>query len=212
MFYKKSFLALPFFLGGCCSIVIPPVTLTGSKTAVEKQILGDSAELEKDVWMVASARTASRVKMDYSEEETQKETVEEKGLAYEAFLILETFGKKLRELKKDRVVGENNKGLLSNLLLEKNWQVSTEIRQKYDEKLKDDIDKGLPYRTLIETVEQVNRARRLLAQAYIENQKKANPKFSATEQEVLLLQKIKYHENALKGEILQADDGRWYIK
>ncbi|MCS6984932.1 MAG: hypothetical protein NZM25_07405 [Leptospiraceae bacterium] len=203
---------LAFFLSGCCSIVIPPVTLTGSKTAAERQIIGESAELEKDVWLVASARTASRVKLDYRDENESATQFVEGGYAYEAFLILDTFEKKLKELKKDRVVGENNRGLVSNLLLEKNYTVPENIRQKYDEKLKDDLDKGLPYRTLVETVEQINRARLLLARAYIENQKKANPNFKAKEEEILVSQKASYQEAALKGEMIQLDDGRWIAK
>ncbi len=207
-----SVMAAMFVLQSCCSIVIPPVTLTGSKTAVERQIIGDQPELEKDVWMVASAKTASRVPLEFEQEEVRRRVAVENANAYEAFVILEGFQKKLQQLKADRVVGENNQGLVSNLLAEKNYTVPAAMLKKYDERNKDDLDKGLEYRTLVETVEQINKARTLLARAFIENQKKSNPQFKATEKEVLASQKQKYHDAALKGEILQNDAGVWAPK
>lgn len=43
----------------CISIVPPAVNLTGEKTSVERQIVGDYEEIEKDAWTVSSVKTAS---------------------------------------------------------------------------------------------------------------------------------------------------------
>jgi hypothetical protein len=52
------------FLAGCSSapscinIVPPDVVLTGDKTIVERHIVGDYMELEKDAWTVSSVKTS----------------------------------------------------------------------------------------------------------------------------------------------------------
>ena len=42
----------------CISIVPPPVNLTGEKTSVERQIVGDYEEIEKDAWAISSVKTS----------------------------------------------------------------------------------------------------------------------------------------------------------
>ena len=43
----------------CISIVSPNVNLTGEKTAIERQIVGDYMELEKDAWTLSSIKTTT---------------------------------------------------------------------------------------------------------------------------------------------------------
>lgn len=203
-----------FIVSGCCSFVIPPVTLTGNKTAIEKQIIGEPNELEKDVWMVSSAKTTNRDTVTSSEEqkEDQKELQKQNQLVYQAFGLLEAFDDKLKNLKSDRVVGENNKGKLQNLLQVNSVQLPDEIKKKYDQALKDELIKGKPYRTLIETVEQVNKARDMLIEGYLVAKKRESKEYSGTRKDIALIQKQKFHEAALKGEYLQNDAGNWYQK
>jgi len=210
LFQVSLFSVLIFFMENCCSIIIPPVTLTGNKTAIEKQIIGPENELEKDVWMISSAKTTSHASLDV---ETKKEAEkrQEDTFAYEALAILDHFRENLRQLKADRIVGENNKGLISNLR-DENVEIADEIRKKYNPELADDYEKGLPIRTLTETVKQINIAREMLIKGYIENQKLKNPSYKPDMKELNNLQKQKYQEAALQGEYVQNDAGKWNQK
>jgi hypothetical protein len=193
------------------TIVVPPVTITGQKTATERQIIGEQTELEKDVWMISSAKTSEHAALDAKPKEIRNSMEQENANTYRAFLKFDLFSAHLAQLKKDRVVGENNKGFVANLLLE-SAEVPAESKKKYDAELADEPDLGRPYRTLIQTVKEINEARILAARGYVESQKRANKEFKATEKEVLAAQKSKHQQSALKGEMIQADDGAWAPK
>jgi len=193
------------------TIVVPPVTITGQKTATERQIIGEQTELEKDVWMISSAKTSEHAALDAKPKEIRNSMEQENANTYRAFLKFDLFSAHLAQLKKDRVVGENNKGFVSNLLLEK-AEIAAEARKKYDAELADEPDLGRPYRTLVQTVKEINEARVLAARGYVESQKRTNKEFKATEKEVLASQKDKYQHSALKGEMIQNDDGTWAPK
>ncbi len=42
----------------CLSVVPPSLNLTSDKTVVERQIIGDYMELEKDAWIISSVKTS----------------------------------------------------------------------------------------------------------------------------------------------------------
>jgi hypothetical protein len=42
-----------------CTIVPPKINMTGEKTVIERQIIGDYMELEPDAWIVSSVKTLS---------------------------------------------------------------------------------------------------------------------------------------------------------
>jgi hypothetical protein len=193
------------------TIVVPPVTITGQKTAIEKQIIGEQTELEKDVWMISSAKTAEHAEMDAKPKEIRRSMEQENANTYRAFLKFEMFSGHLAQLKKDRVVGENNKGFVANLLNEK-AAIPEETRKKYTAANADEPELGRPYRTLLQTVKEINEGRILAARGYVQNQKRANAAFKATEKEVLASQKDKYQQASLKGEWVQAEDGTWTVK
>jgi len=193
------------------TIVVPPVTITGQKTAIERQIIGEQTELEKDVWMISSAKTAEHADLENKPKETRRNLEKENQYTYRAFLKFDLFSGHLSQLKKDKVVGENNKGYVSNLLNEK-AEIPAEAKQKYAADLADEPEKGRPYRTLIQTVKEINEGRTLAAKGYVISQKRANKDFKATEKEVLLSQKDKYHQAALRGEMVQGEDGAWSEK
>jgi len=210
--YPVSLLILAGICARCFgTIVVPPVTITGQKTAIEKQIIGEQTELEKDVWMISSAKTAEHAELDNKPKEVRRSMEQENANTYRAFLKFELFAAHLVQLKKDRVVGENNKGYVSNLLTEK-IDVPEEMRKKYSSENADEPELGRPHRTLVQTVKEINEARTLAARGYVQNQKRANKAFKATEKDVLISQKEKYQQAALKGELIQGDDGKWIVK
>lgn len=193
------------------TIVVPPVTITGQKTATEKQIIGEQTELEKDVWMMSSARTAEHAALETKPKEFRQSMEQENAHTYRAFLKFEMFSAHLTQLKKDRVVGENNKGFVANLFAER-AEISSEMRKKYSAELADEPELGRPYRTLIQTVKEINAGRILAAKGYVESQKRANKAFKATEKDILTSQKEKYQQSALKGEMIQSLDSSWAPK
>jgi len=201
-----------FSLQFCCSIVIPQISLTGNKTAIEKQILGDSTELEKDVWMISSAKSVAIKKAKDAGTKENIQKIKENRLTFEGFAIIDAFSSKLESLKKDKVVGESNKGLLTNLLAVKEITIKPVMLKKYNEKLKDDVRLGRKYRTLIETIKQINRARNLLIEGYIQRKKQTNKKFKANINALRSVQRKKYHAEALKGEYLQMNNNTWSQK
>ncbi len=205
-----------FFLNSCCSFVIPPVTLTGNKTAIEKQIIGEQNELEKDVWMISSAKTAGKVEdqsKDPKATQDQKLKTEENRYTNEAFLIMDVYAEKLAKLKADKVVGEDNKGYVASLIENETVRksLSKEILEKYNPQFEDDMEKGKDYRTLKETVAQINIARDLIIQGYMANQQRAGSK-KIKKEEVGIIQKNKFHEASLKGEYIQDASGNWSQK
>lgn len=201
------------FSTGCFgTIVVPPVTITGQKTATEKQIIGEQTELERDVWMISSAKSTEHVALEARPRQERNSLEIENAYTFRSFLKLELFSAHLAQLKKDRVVGENRQGFVSNLLEEKNVVLPEEIRKKYSAEFADDPELGRPYRTLVQTVKEINEARLLAAKGYIESQKRANKNFKATEKEILAAQAEKYRQAALKGEMVQNDSGEWVVK
>lgn len=193
------------------TIVVPPVTITGQKTATEKQIIGEQTELERDVWMISSAKTAEHAELESKPKAVRESIQKENTYTYRAFLKFELFSPHLTQLKKDHVVGEDNKGFVANLLAER-AEISPEIRRKYSAELADEPESGRPYRTLIQTVREINEARVLAAKGYVESQKRSNKDFKATDKDILASQKDKYQQAALKGEWIQASDGSWSAK
>lgn len=93
-----------FLVLSACSIKAPEVSVTGEKTALEREVLGAYHEMQEDVWMVASARSASEKKaVPLSPEKRQ---------VLDA-LQQQKFNKDdIDEYKKKGYIGENNQGFL----------------------------------------------------------------------------------------------------
>jgi hypothetical protein len=208
-FLKNIFLLFPvFFLGQCITIQLPPITVTGTKTAAEKQIIGEQRELEKDVWMISSAKTTTSVAMAVSEDATAVEKKpEEATIAFKGFAIIDAFAEEFSELKKDGVAGENRDGLVSNLLNETSIVLPEEIRDKYNAE-----NENSSYQVLVETVKQMNLARKYIIEGYVAEQKSVNPDFNPDKAELLKIQKDQYHGSLQKGEFFQNGDGTWVPK
>ncbi len=91
----------------CLTITPPRINLTGEKTVIERQIVGEYKELEKDAWVISSARTLARG--------TGKgtATIGADREMFTAMKIREFHLDKISQYKKEGALGENIKGLLS---------------------------------------------------------------------------------------------------
>lgn len=85
--------------GSCVSIDIPPITLTPARTAAERQLIGDDQEIEKDGWLLASARSTSRA--------SEADGVREARRIYREQAILEYYEEPLREYARAGILGED---------------------------------------------------------------------------------------------------------
>jgi uncharacterized protein YdbL (DUF1318 family) len=88
-----------------CSVKAPEVQITGEKTALENQVLGTYQQIQNDAYVIASTRAidSERAVTLSSQKQQVLESVENRKFNKDD----------IDELKRDRVVGENNKGFLS---------------------------------------------------------------------------------------------------
>lgn len=87
-----------------CAVRAPEVRITGERTALENQVLGTYAQIQEDVWMVASVRS--------SEPGEQVVVSQEKQTVLKAMQRRDFNKDDVDELKRDGCIGENNQGLL----------------------------------------------------------------------------------------------------
>ncbi len=84
----------------CIEVAPPDIHLTGNKTVIERQIVGDYRELEKDAWVVSSVRTNISAGAAGDRE------------LYGALAKRERNAAKLREYKDEGAVGETLEGFV----------------------------------------------------------------------------------------------------
>ena len=89
----------------CCSITPPNVHITGEKTVIERQIIGDYMEIEKDAWTISSIRTTVGQKNISGKMAGDPEL-------FKYMKIREFHYDKIREYKSEGAIGENNKGFI----------------------------------------------------------------------------------------------------
>ena len=176
---KKTLKALPLLLIIACSIKTPEITLTGEKTALENQILGAYDQLTDTNLVTTSKRTSSD-----RQERKQSPAVRQA-------LQTQQFNKdEIDELKRDHVVGENNKGYL-DILENENYQHNAEFSKIVDA-----------------LVEEENQSRRIIYQrALALNHKGADDQDDAS----TIFAKMQ-QENAKPGTKIQQLNGVWIEK
>lgn len=84
-----------------CTVKIPDIKITGEKTALENQVMGEYAKIKEDAWMIASERGSGDIKI----------TADRKDVV-EAVRDREFLKDDINELKMKGFIGENQKGLV----------------------------------------------------------------------------------------------------
>jgi len=166
-----------------CSVNIPDVKVTGEKTALENQILGTYSQVQEDVWMVASVRTANP--------DSQVTISEEKRGVLLAIQNREFNKDDIDEFKRHGVVGENARGYL---------QIRPTERYNTDEDHRQLVD---------DIVAEENRDRKIIMSRIIA----INPEIDPTDEtEVESVFAKLNRENAQPGEWVQLPAGEWVRK
>jgi hypothetical protein len=143
---KFLFIAILASLIASCTVKIPDIKITGEKTALENQVMGEYAKIKDDAWMVASERGDGGIKI----------TADRRDVV-EAVRDREFYKDDLNELKTAGVLGENQKGLVEI--------VNPEAIAKMDDVTRNNA---------ILVIEKENRARSLIMQRIIETDVKFN--------------------------------------
>jgi hypothetical protein len=171
----------------CCVIASPEINLTGNRTVVERQIVGDYKELEKDSWIISSVRTTVQ-----KTKGAGTMTAADREL-FLAMKVREFHLERINGYKKDGALGENSRGLIE-------YRKTAEFEK--DSKAK---------KVLESIIENENEARRTIFKRTLVKMKKKEPdnneieafgKLFAGEQRAL----------ARKNEWIQEDSGRWIKK
>jgi hypothetical protein len=89
----------------CINIVPPDVNLTGEKTVIERQIVGDYMELEKDAWTISSVKTTVGRKNVSGKMSGDPEL-------FKYMKVREFHLDKIKEYKNEGVLGEGNTGYI----------------------------------------------------------------------------------------------------
>ncbi len=58
-----SYIPIFLFILSACTVKIPDIRITGEKTALENQVMGEYAKIREDAWMVASERGDGNLKI-----------------------------------------------------------------------------------------------------------------------------------------------------
>jgi len=180
------FIIMLFTFSGCGK-KIATVTIVDEKTALEKQILGQFAGLNKEVYLIASVRgidkDGSLNKADSVPESKRRVLAALQRIAYNEDDI--------KDLKKIRVLGENNEGFIKifeetiSLLDEKKQRLARELVMQENE------DRKIVISRIIET--NINLA---------DKEPKAVGKIYASMK----------RDSAEKGELIQLPDNTWTEK
>ncbi|HPP87217.1 MAG TPA: hypothetical protein PLM75_05085, partial [bacterium] len=142
-FFILSFIFINFY---ACAKKVATITIVDDKSALEKQILGQFNEFNKEIYLLASVRA-----IDESGQLIKREPLApDKRKVVSAMQRMAFNSDDIKNFKKSNVLAENNKGLI-------------EIFQKNFEKL-NDKDKQLVNRL----VEQENEDRNILMRRILE--------------------------------------------
>jgi uncharacterized protein YdbL (DUF1318 family) len=172
---------LLLFLG--CSVQVPEFNVTGEKTSLENQVLGAYQQIESDTWVIASTRSIG------SGQTTPMSTRRRQVL--EAVQNRKFNKDEIDEFKKDRVVGENNKGFLTILSSEK-YKTDDNYRRIVDQVVKEEnLDREVVYERIVAI-----------------NQSAAE---AGQEERNQIFAKLNF-DNSPSGTMIQKPDGEWIEK
>jgi len=166
-----------------CSVKAPELNVTGEKTALENQVLGTFQKIESDAWLIASTRSIGS--------NTIAPATGEKKQVLDAVQNRKFNKDDIDELKRAKVVGENNQGYL---------QVLTQPRYQDDAEYRRSVD---------QIVSEENRDRKIIFERILTlNETAANAGPNKYSQ---VLARLNY-DNSEPGTMIQDEDGRWLEK
>ena len=113
-----------------CTVNIPDIKITGEKTALENQILGEYKKIKEDAWMIASERG------EYNKNSNNLEIPADKKEIIEAIRNREFNKDDVDEFKILGIIGEKRDGLLEIVN-------NSEIEESFNEKKKKLLEKIL---------------------------------------------------------------------
>lgn len=90
----------------CCLISPPEITMTSNKTVIERQIVGEYKELEKNAWVISSVKTNIQKSKGAS-------GISGDRVLFLAMKIREFHMEQIRKYKDEGALGEGNTGLIS---------------------------------------------------------------------------------------------------
>ena len=115
-FFKISLILFAISITSC-TVKIPDIKITGEKTALENQVMGEYTKIKEDAWMVASERGDGRLKI----------TADRKDVV-EAVRDREFLKDDINELKIKGYLGETISGLLE--VVDKETVLKLEKKEK----------------------------------------------------------------------------------
>jgi len=170
----------------CLSIVPPNVNLTGEKTVIERQIVGDYMELEKDAWTISSVKTSVGRKNASGKMSGDPEL-------FKYMKVREFHYDKIKEYKSEGALGEGNAGYIQYMETKKYESSPAEKK------------------ILLIVIEEENRARREIFNRYMFLSKGVEP----NKAEIDTFGKLFAEEQrglASKDEWIQINSGKWERK
>ncbi|HNX24523.1 MAG TPA: DUF1318 domain-containing protein, partial [Spirochaetota bacterium] len=167
----------------CINIVPPNVNLTGEKTVIERQIVGDYMELEKDAWTISSVKTAVAKKNLSGKMSGDPEL-------FKYMKVREFHYDKIKEYKSEGALGEANTGYVQYMETKKYESSPAEKK------------------ILLTVIDEENRARKKIFDRLIFISKGSEPEKA----EIDFFGKVFAEEQrglASKDEWIQENSGKW---
>jgi uncharacterized protein YdbL (DUF1318 family) len=166
-----------------CSVKAPELNVTGEKTALENQVLGTFQKIENDAWLIASTRAIGNT--------TTVQAVGEKKQVLDAVQNRKFNKDDIDELKRSKLVGENNQGYLQ-VLAQPRYQADSEYQRYVDQ-----------------IVGEENRDRKIIFERILAlNESAADAGMNKYSQ---VLARLNY-DNSEPGTMIQDEEGHWLEK
>jgi hypothetical protein len=170
----------------CIEIVPPEIQLTGEKTVIERQMVGDYRELERDAWMVSSAKT------NVSKSKGSPLAGGDEAL-FTAMKVREFNADKIRGYKNEGAIGESANGLVAYIQNQR-YEASPSLKA-----------------LLLRVIEDENAARNRI----FERSLTKSSKEKATDEQIQVFGKKFAQEQvalAIKNDWIQEKSGQWVRK
>ena len=171
----------------CLEIYPPAINITGEKTALERQLIGEYHELEQDAWVTSTVMTPSKG--------NRKAVINADGELLNAIQIRELNSDIIRLYKDKGLIGEQNNGYIA-IVDEKKLQSLQSLQS---------LQESDAIRTI---VQQENNARSII---FVKSSGATKSNETKAIQFAVEFAK-EQHAKAKKGDWIQNNDGRWVKK